>query len=111
MLRLWISLRTYRATDRSFPVNQTMGKKTSFKALDAKWAQNYAQHSFFYVKTREKRHLRNGTSDHNFKILKTLFNTKYPPKPKKNHLRNLFWPLESVFFRPLPRAFSQKQLV
>ena len=28
---------------------------------------------------------------------KTLCNTKYPPKPKKTHLRNHFWPLESGF--------------
>ena len=26
-----------------------------------------------------------------------LFNTKYPPKPRKTHLRNHFWPLESGF--------------
>ena len=52
---------------------------------------------FFGAKTRKKRHLRNGTSDHNFKILKTLFNTNYPPKSRKNHLKNNFRPLESVF--------------
>ena len=47
--------------------------------------------------TRKTRHLRNGTSDQNFKIPKTLFNTNYPPKPRKNHLRNHFRPLESGF--------------
>ena len=31
------------------------------------------------------------------KIPKTLFNTNYPPKPGKNHLRNHFQPLESGF--------------
>ena len=43
------------------------------------------------------RHLRNGTSDQNFKIPKTLFNTNYPPKPRKNHLRNHRRPLECGF--------------
>ena len=52
----------------------------------------------------KSRYLKNGTSDHNFKIPKTLFNTNYPPKPGENHLRNHFRPLESVFFR----HFAQK---
>ena len=49
------------------------------------------------AKTRKTRHLKNSTSDHNFKIPKTLFSTNYPPKPRKNHLRNHFRLLESSF--------------
>ena len=52
---------------------------------------------FFYVKSRESRYLENGTSDHRNEKTKTLCNTKYPPKPRKTHLRNHFWPLESGF--------------
>ena len=37
------------------------------------------------------------TSDHRNEKTKTLCNTKYTPKPKKTHLRNHFWPLESGF--------------
>ena len=51
----------------------------------------------YYVKSRESRHLGNGTSDHRNENPKTLFNTNYPPKPGENHLRNHFRPLESVF--------------
>ena len=55
----------------------------------------------FFAQKRAKRdmmsHLRNSTSDHNFKILKALFNTKYPLKLGENHLRNHFQPLESGF--------------
>ena len=42
-------------------------------------------------------YLGNGTSDHRNEKTKTLCNTKYPPKPRKTHLRNHFWPLESGF--------------
>ena len=49
------------------------------------------------VKSREWRHLGNGTSDHRNENPKTLFNTNYPPKPGENHLRNHFRPLESAF--------------
>ena len=49
----------------------------------------------YYAKTRRTRHLENGTSDHNFKLPKTLFNTNYPPKTRKNHLRNHFRLLQS----------------
>ena len=48
-------------------------------------------------KTYELRYLGNGTSDHRNEKTKTLCNTKYPPKPRKTHLRNHFWPLESGF--------------
>ena len=68
----------------------------------------------FYVKTRESRYLGNGTSDRNW-IPKTLFNTKYPPKPGKNHLGNHFWPLKSGFsaiasMLCTKREFSQNPL-
>ena len=43
--------------------------------------------NIIYVKTQKTQHLRNGTSNQNFKIPKTHFNAKYPPKPRKNHLR------------------------
>ena len=45
----------------------------------------------------ESRYLRNGTSDHRNEKTKTLCNRKYPPKPRKTHLRNHFCPLESGF--------------
>ena len=45
----------------------------------------------------ESLYLRNATSDHRNEKTKTLCNTKYPPKPRKTHLRNHFWPLESGF--------------
>ena len=63
----------------------------------------------FHVKLRKSRYLRNGTSDHNFKILKTLFNTNYPSKPRKNHPRNHFRPLKSGFSAILrkKRIFTQ----
>ena len=48
-------------------------------------------------KTNESRYLGNGTSDHRNEKTKTLCNRKYPPKPRKTHLRNHFWPLESGF--------------
>ena len=47
--------------------------------------------------TYELLYLGNGTSDHRNEKTKTLCNTKYPPKPRKTHLRNHFWPLESGF--------------
>ena len=49
------------------------------------------------VHTYELLYLGNGTSDHRNEKTKTLCNTKYPPKPRKTHLRNHFWPLESGF--------------
>ena len=49
------------------------------------------------VHTYESLYLGNGTSDHRNEKTKTLCNTKYPPKPRKTHLRNHFWPLESGF--------------
>ena len=49
------------------------------------------------VHTYELLYLENGTSDHRNEKTKTLYNTKYPPKPGKTHLRNHFWPLESGF--------------
>ena len=39
----------------------------------------------------ESLYLGNGTSDHRNEKTKTLYNRKYPPKPKKTHLRNHFW--------------------
>ena len=50
-----------------------------------------------YVKSRESRHLGNGTSDHRNENPKTLFNISYPPKPGENHLRNHCRPLEGGF--------------
>ena len=49
------------------------------------------------VHTYELLYLGNGTSDHRNEKTKTLCNRKYPPKPRKTHLRNHFWPLESGF--------------
>ena len=43
------------------------------------------------VHTYELLYLGNGTSDHRNEKTKTLCNTKYPPKPKKTHLRNHFF--------------------
>ena len=40
----------------------------------------------------QKRHFRSPKQK-----TKTLCNTKYPPKPKKTHLRTHFCPLESAF--------------
>ena len=45
----------------------------------------------------EPLYLGNGTSIHRNEKTKTLCNSKYPPKPRKTHLRNHFWPLESDF--------------
>ena len=50
-----------------------------------------------FEKTYISLYLGNGTSDHRNEKTKTLCNTKYPPKPRKTHLRNHFWPLESGF--------------
>ena len=49
------------------------------------------------VHTYELLYLGNGTSDHRNEKTKTLCNRKYPPKPRKTHLRNHFCPLESGF--------------
>ena len=49
------------------------------------------------VRSRELQHLGNGTSYHRNENPKALFNTNFPPKLGKNHLRNHFRPLESVF--------------
>ena len=66
-----------------------------------KQEQDYTNHMFTkgwsYVHTYELLYLGNGTSDHRNEKTKTLCNTKYPPKPRKTHLRNHFWPLESGF--------------
>ena len=62
------------------------GRKTTFE-----WPK------VVYVKTRESWYLRNGISDHRSEKTKTLCNRKYPPKPRKTHLRNHFCPLESGF--------------
>jgi len=84
------------------------------KVTSAQMHYSAAVHSclpnfYRYVKSRKSRYLRNGTSDHNFKIPKILCNTNYPPKPRKNHLRNHFQPLKSGFSAILriKRIFTQ----
>ena len=51
----------------------------------------------FRTNSDESHYLGNGTSNHRNEKTKTLCNRKYPPKPRKIHLRNHFWPLESGF--------------
>ena len=59
------------------------------KCLDISKCLNVLQKldmEMFRVKSRKSRYIKNGTSDHNFKILKTLFNTNYLPKPPQKPL-------------------------
>merc|ERR1712208_232246 len=57
----------------------------------------HQREKWFCPNSDESLYLGNGTSDHRNEKTKTLCNRKYPPKPRKTHLRNHFWPLESGF--------------
>ena len=62
------------------------------------WPMRRYPLDFELRKMRESRYLGNGTSDHGNKKWRPLLNTKYPQKPGITHLRNHFWPIESVFW-------------
>ena len=79
------------------PASQIWFCEMQIKNIDIDPWMKVAEQRSFSVKMRVLQYLGNGTPDHRNEKWRPLFNTKYPLKPRKSHLRNHFWPLESVF--------------